>query len=151
MRKTLLIILTFFLISSCAQKICESYGEEYVPSSLNESIEFLECEWADNLKNEFKLKPEEDAVTELHFGYGLYLRNEWELWKGNNELSKSFHEIGITHPDDISSIILTSFHRKLNNQNIEIEKQVQYYKDYWKNNKPQEFLNDSLHEPKIDF
>jgi len=152
MRKTLFIIFTAFLISNCAQKKCELYTENYIPKNLNESVEFLECEWADNLKNEFKLKPEKEAVSELHHSYGQYLRNQWELWNGNNELSLSFQEIGITHPDDISSIILTSFHRKLNNKNIEIEKQAQFYKDYWKKSESLESLDDSEPVPdELDF
>ena len=152
MRKTLLIIFTSFLITNCTQNNCGIYKENYIPSNLNESVEFLDCKWSDSLKMEFKLKPEKEAVFELHHGYGMYMRNGWELWKGNNELSQSFHEIGISHPDDISSIILTSFHRKLNNKDFELEKQVQFYKDFWKKSKSLESLDDSEPIPsELDF
>jgi hypothetical protein len=71
------------------------------------------------------------AVAGMHFGAGLSMRNGWKLWKGKNSLARYFHSIGIFHPDDMSSIILTSFHRRLNGKNIELASQVRYYQDYW--------------------
>ena len=56
-------------------------------------------------------------------------------------LVKYFNELGIYHPDDISSIILTSFHRKLNNKSIDLAKQVESYKKYWVTSKAR---NDSI-------
>lgn len=141
MRQTLFIIFIAFLISNCSQKKCEIYTENYIPKNLHQAVGFIECEWAGNLKNEFKLKPEKEAVTDLHDNYGRYLRNHWKLWKGENELSIFFHKIGVKHPDDISSIILTSFHRKLNNKNFEAEKQAQFYKDFWKKSESLELEN----------
>jgi predicted Zn-ribbon and HTH transcriptional regulator len=70
-------------------------------------------------------------VTELHFGTGMGIRNGWELWKGKNRISRFFKSKGITHPDDMSSIILTSFHRDLNNKPIDLEGQISVYQEYW--------------------
>jgi len=54
------------------------------------------------------------------------LRNEWKLNK-NSHLAIYFHDLGIIHPDDMTSIILTSFHRYLNGKYIELAKQVAVY------------------------
>ncbi|NME72089.1 DUF6794 domain-containing protein [Flammeovirga aprica] len=69
--------------------------------------------------------------------------------------SKYFRDLGINHPDDMSSIILTSFHRYLNDIDIKLDEQVKLYKDYWEksnqaeiNRKRKEFnefsVNDSV-------
>jgi uncharacterized protein YbaR (Trm112 family) len=83
---------------------------------------------------EIKNLQEQDFVTDAHFGLGRWLRNEWELWSvpENSRLVDYFHELGITHADDMSSIILTSYHRHLNGKEIKLEEQIKHYQDYWK-------------------
>jgi hypothetical protein len=41
-------------------------------------------------------------------------------------------EIGITHPDDMSSIILLSFHRHLNGKELNLSTQVRIYQQFQK-------------------
>ena len=62
---------------------------------------------------------------------GMWIRNSW-IRKGNDSLANQFHKIGIYHPDDISTIILTSLHRKLNNKELKLKEQARHYIDYWK-------------------
>jgi hypothetical protein len=134
MRQQIVIcILIFNLGVAYSQNDCDKYSDNYIPKNLNDAISYLDCTWSDVDKEEFKNKNEEDAVAELHFGTGLAIRNNWELWKrGKNRLELFFNIRGISHPDDISSIILTSFHRHLNNKDIELKAQIKYYKQYWK-------------------
>ncbi len=66
-----------------------------------------------------------------HFGLGLWMRNNWELWKGG-ELSKYFNELGIHHPDDMTGIILRSYIAKLRGEEYSIEKDIEHYQAYWK-------------------
>ena len=77
-----------------------------------------------------KVKTEKEFTTDSHFGLGLWIRNNWGLWKGSR-LSNFFIANGIFHPDDMSGIILTSYHRKLNGIEIQLEKQIKYYQEYW--------------------
>lgn len=124
----ILISLSFDLQS---QQSCEKYSDEYIPKDLLDAISYLDCVWSDSSKVAFKSKPENEAVSMLHFGTGLYIRNNWGLWEGKNQLYNSFRSQGIFHPDDISSIILTSFHRKLNEIEINLDEQIWEYKKYW--------------------
>ena len=126
---TLIFLLVFGTVFS--QDYCEKYKENYIPKNLNDAIEYLNCEWSEFDKTEFKNKEENSGVTELHFGTGMGIRNGWELWKGNNQISRFFKSKGIFHPDDMSSIILTSLHRNLNSKPIELDKQISFYKNYW--------------------
>lgn len=133
MKNTISILLLFVFGTVFSQNDCKEYQEGYVPNNLRDAIEYLVCEWSESDKIEFKNKEEDDAVTELHFGTGMGIRNGWELWKGKNRISRFFKSKGIFHPDDMSSIVLTSFHRHLNNMPINLDSQVKHYKSYWEN------------------
>ena len=49
-----------------------------------------------------------------------------------------------TDVDDMSSIIITSYYRYLNNLPINLNEQVEYYKEYWKNINDEEIKNREL-------
>jgi len=126
----IVLILSFGITYS--QDNCDYYQDDYVPKNLDDALAYLDCKWSDKDKEDFKNKTEKDAVTELHFGTGQAIRNNWGLWeKRKNSIKRYFTRHGIYHPDDISSIILTSYHRKLNNKPIDLDKQIESYKDYW--------------------
>jgi len=131
MKSTIAIILLLVFGTVFSQDDCKEYKKGYIPKNLKDAIEYLGCEWSESDKIEFKNKNEDSAVTELHFGYGMGIRNGWKLWKGKNQVSKFFKSKGIFHPDDMSSIILTSFHRDLNNKPIDLDKQISVYQKYW--------------------
>lgn len=101
-----------------------------IPTTLNECYSALNSKLSDSTIQEFKAMPENEAVSSSHFGLGMWIRNNWGLWK-SSELSEYFNELGLKHPDDISSVILTSYHRTLNNKDVGLEKQIEFYKDYW--------------------
>jgi len=78
---------------------------------------------------------DEDTVSATyHHSLGRVMRNSWELWQ-DSTLKRYFNEIGIFHPDDMSGIIITSFQRHLKSEPIKLDEQVQFYKDFWENNK----------------
>ncbi|WP_458626462.1 DUF6794 domain-containing protein [Winogradskyella sp. PC D3.3] len=135
------IIIVIFLILPTillSQNDCEKYVDKYIPTDLNDAISFFECKWTEDSLNGFKNKEEQSATSELHFGTGMSLRNNWKLWAGTSDLSKFFRDLGINHPDDMSGILLTSLHRKLNGIEIDLDKQIKYYKDYWTESKRKE-------------
>ncbi|QIE58693.1 hypothetical protein G5B37_03685 [Rasiella rasia] len=131
MNKKILVLFLIFPTLLISQNDCGKFIEKYIPTDLNDAIAFFECKWSEENLNEFKNKEEQKATSELHFGTGRSLRNNWKLWAGTSELSKFFRDLGINHPDDMSGIILTSLHRKLNGIEIKLDNQIKYYKDYW--------------------
>lgn len=148
MRQLILTILLFNVGLAFSQNDCGKYKDEYVPKNLNDALSFLNCIWSDSSKVSFKTKDEKDAVVELHFGTGQAIRNNWGLWeKRKNSLVRYFNRYGIYHPEDISSIILTSFHRNLNNKPIDLDKQIEYYKAYWEKAKTrQDSIENKIHQ-----
>lgn len=79
----------------------------------------------------FKKMPEDQIAAKYHFNLGMHLRNEWGLWDQKSELYKYFAAMGLFHPDDMSGVILLSFHRHLNGKELKVEEQIEKYKNYW--------------------
>jgi hypothetical protein len=102
------------------------------PKTIDEAIAYFENKWNDKEKDAYRTTPEQKAVSDMHFSVGIWIRNEWIRNVKDTSLLNQFHSLGIDHPNDMSGIILTSLHRKLNNLPIDLEAQVTYYKDYWK-------------------
>lgn len=108
-------------------------SKKRIPNNLNEALESLaimlpqdDLNWIDNCA--------ETDMIRLHSGLGRWLRNNWGLWQGSN-LSRYFNNLDINHPDDMSGIITTSFWRYRHNQPLQLDEQIQHYKDYWEKNK----------------
>ena len=109
----------------------------YIPKSLDDCFVTLNKILPDSIKNEFELMEENEAVSRSHFGLGIWMRNNWGLW-GGTRLSIYFNELGVYHPDDMSGIILTSYHRYLNSKELKLEDQIKYYQKYWEEINKQE-------------
>jgi len=122
MKKVIFSACMIFLIS-CSQRT--------VPLFLRGTINDIDRNLNDTVKFDFKTYPEYISTTKHHFGLGLNIRNERNLWKASF-LKNWFRLKGIYHPDDMSSIILTSYHRKLNKKYINFKEQKKFYKTYWK-------------------
>lgn len=112
----------------------DSINGHYIPKDLEDCFKQIDSFWSDSTKNEIKLQSEDDFTADAHFGFGMWMRNNWRLW-GGSRLSKYFNEKGIYHPDDMSGIILDSYHRHLTGKEINLQQQINYYKAYWKVNK----------------
>ncbi len=110
--------------------------EFYHPRTLEECFTALD-EWSlKTAKTEFAKMPEETAMGRTHMGLGMAIRNGWGLWDQKSVLARHFKErFGLTHADDMSGVILTSYHRYLNKKPLKLEEQAQYYLDWWKEHK----------------
>lgn len=106
----------------------------YIPKDITDCFTSLNIILKTENINEFKNKTSNEVIGNYHFGLGLWMRNNWGLW-GGSRLSLYFNKLGIKHPDDMSGIILTSYHRYLNNQDLDLNVQISYYMKYWENAK----------------
>jgi hypothetical protein len=111
---------------------CSLYPQDTpisVPKDLNGCFSALETLLSEESKLQI-LNMEESEIFSLHFGLGMWIRNNWGLWKGS-DLSVWFNDRGIYHPDDMSGIILRSYWLQMHGKPLEFEAQIQYYRDYW--------------------
>jgi len=96
--------------------------ESPVPRSLEECFAVLKARLSKESLEKFKNEGEEVAVSEK-FWLGIWIRDVWGLWDGS-QLAKYFRDMGVDHPNDMSTIIMMSFHRYLNDEDIKLEEQI---------------------------
>jgi hypothetical protein len=101
------------------------------PRDLDQAVKALDAIVNPVEKTNFKNKAEKKGVSEWHMSFGLIIRNKWIRNDKGSALRNYFNRLGVSHPDDMSSIILTSYHRQLNNKPIDIKQQLITYKKYW--------------------
>jgi len=99
--------------------------KNYIPRNLEECFAELKKNLTEEQLEKFRNQKEHDAVHDHHFVLGLWIRDKWGLWDGSR-LAKYFNDIGVLHPNDMSCIILTSFHGHLNNKDIRPEEQIKH-------------------------
>lgn len=122
--------LLFIIILFTNTELLSQKTNNYLPKNLNDALNYIERTWSKEDLIKFKKNNEKDAVTNQHFGYGLFLRNNW-VRHGNPSFNKYFNNLGIYNPDDISAIVLTCLHGKLNKKDFKLKEQINYYKEYW--------------------
>jgi len=127
MKTSILILFVFISSTLFAQKDCNDYPKNYVPIDLTDALNYLDCIWNDSLKTDFKKLPERVAVNDYYRNYRVGISERWGLVNGNTDIYNYFQNLGIFNPDDMSHIILTSFHRYLNGKDLEFEKTVKRY------------------------
>lgn len=117
--------------------ITDTINGIYIPKDLDDCFKQINSFWNDSTKTKVKNWKEDEFTGKVHLSFGMWMRNNWQLW-GGSRLSKYFSDLGIHHPDDMSGIILDSYHRYLNKTDIKLDEQVKYYQDYWENSKKAE-------------
>jgi hypothetical protein len=99
------------------------------PSTLSAAMDCLDAHWT--AREEYNALPYEDTII-AHFGFGMWVRNNWGLW-GGGPLAEYFNSLGINHPDNMSGIILTSYWLRSNGCPVRLDDQLGYYRAYWDN------------------
>lgn len=112
------------------QQVAKRGELDYIPFDLEDCFSHLKLILTPDDLKDIRNKTEENMCS-FHFNFGMALRNKWGLWKGSR-LALWFNTLGITHADDMTGIIFTSFWRHLNNQPIRLEEQVRFYLNYWR-------------------
>ncbi len=113
------------------QKIDTIGRINYIPQTLSECLDQLDSILNPLQKDWIKCLPDKKFAALAHHELGMNLRNNWGLWVGS-KLFINLYLMGIFHPDDMSSIILTSYQRHLKGENLKTEEQLKYYQDYWR-------------------
>lgn len=75
---------------------------------------------------------EKRVISMTHSNYGQYIRNSYSLWE-DSALTKEMRDMGFTHADDMSSTLIKCAIRDIKGEPREIEKEIQHYKEFWKN------------------
>jgi len=101
-----------------------------VPNNLNECFSTLDKLLSVKQKELWRCKSEEQIAMQSHFGFGRWIRNNWQLYS-NTKLVKDLVKRGILHPDNMSTIILTAYHRKLRDEPLKLETMIAALQKEW--------------------
>lgn len=127
--------------------------ENYIPKTLGEAHLFLDTYLVD--KDVFKNTPEDQVMGIAHMTLGRWLRNRWHLWWSPElyekvkeakpdypaekpELVQGFNDLGIMVGDDMSGIIIMSYHAKLNDRPYDLDAEVKKIKEFYENQNKEE-------------
>jgi hypothetical protein len=123
----------------------------YIPQDLHECYRELDRMLHPDAKEYLAgtlagLSETEEELFDLnmgHMGLGMYLRNYWGLWIGSR-LAQYFADMDVTHPDDMSGIILDSYKAYLRNEPYDLKGAVKKHQEYWKKIQEKEMAEEGI-------
>jgi hypothetical protein len=90
----------------------EAINGVYIPKDLGECFIELDKLLSEIDKKEMSALPKKADMIRYHLSLGMWMRNNWGLW-GGSRLYKYFHDKGLNHPEDMSSIVLFYYYEWL--------------------------------------
>lgn len=100
----------------------------YIPKDLEDCFKQIDSFWNDTVKNEVRTMTSSEFGGNTHFGIGLWMRNNWQLW-GGSRLSKYMNDLGIYHPDNMSGTILSLYYKYLTEEEFDLAKEIEKIKE----------------------
>ena len=101
--------------------IKREWGE--APATLAEAHMRLERMLSAEELAEVDAMPSERGMSKYHMGLGAGIRNGWGLWRGS-ALAEQMLELGFTHPDNMSGVILETLWCKRHGQDLRLEQRA---------------------------
>lgn len=102
------------------------------PTTLEECMKALSTELTKEGQLEILRLPK-DELSILHHSLGMWIRNNWDLWK-DGPLKDHMVSLGFIHPDDMSQSIIVEYWNRLNGQPSSLQEDIKRYKEYWEKN-----------------
>lgn len=94
-----------YLDEAKRRSVAETIQGRYIPKDLGDALVQLDKELSAIDRNEMAALSKREEMISYHFGLGTWMRNNWGLWS-TSRLQKYFMDKGVTHPEDMSSVIL---------------------------------------------
>lgn len=104
----------------------DSINGVYIPENIYDAMLQIDGFWSDSVKQVVREMSVGEFTIGAHMGFGMWIRNNWQLW-GGSRLSKFLEKQAGTHPDDMSDAILRAYHKYLCGDK-ELNEQVELYK-----------------------
>lgn len=95
----------------------------YIPKDLDDAFSQLAKRSEPEALASFKHAPEDLVAKKLHFSLGRWMMHNWNFEEGSR-ISHYLQELGLRNNDDKAQFLIVSFHRHLNEIDLEVEKHV---------------------------
>jgi hypothetical protein len=89
----------------------------YIPTDLHDCFVQLDKILSEKDRSEIKCLKNRDETIKYHHELGMWLRNNWGLW-GGSRLQIYFLDKKVSHPDNMSALVLEFYYDWLNNKNL---------------------------------
>lgn len=104
----------------------------YIPKDLNDAFAQFDILIEEKDRMGFQKLTEEDAYHKLFFSFHRWIINNWGF-DGGSRFSHYLKGIGLSHPEDMATFVLLTYHRKLNNKELGVKELATKLKDNRKN------------------
>lgn len=95
----------------------------YIPKDHLDAIKELKEMSPEEALAKFRTHSEATVIKKLHFGLGRWIRYNWNFYEGSR-LAEHLKVLGVSHPDDMSTLLMTLLHRDLNSNPANVEELV---------------------------
>jgi hypothetical protein len=106
--------------------------DDHEPKTLEEAIDILD-QCLDDAERAYVLKT---GAVGLHFGFGMSMRNGWNLWRSIPDKSTALAQniierFGVSHGDDLSGLILDGLVARLKGEEFRPKEKAAGFKEHW--------------------
>lgn len=98
----------------------------YIPKDLQDAFAELRRLSAPADLEKFRSVHEDTVRTRLHFGLGRWMIVNWGFYEGSR-MAHYLREAGLVHPDDMARVLIVTFHRHLNQKELQFAEEVARY------------------------
>ena len=126
------LMITFSSLSYAQQK--ETNKTVYdipIPKTIEKCFEILDKTMSNDEIQLVKTLPEDSIYFHKEFQYGTDFFHAWKIYDGS-KLTKYFNKKGLYGSNEIYETILISYHRYLNQENINLEELIDKYRVFQK-------------------
>ncbi len=92
----------------------------YIPKDMNDAFAVINTMIEDKDKDKFKNLNEQDALRKLYFSFHRWIIVNWGF-EGGSRFSHYLKNIGLSHPEDMATFVVITYHRKLNNKDLGVK------------------------------
>jgi len=102
----------------------------YVPTDVSDALAWLDANLPPSVRQWLQDADELHAVAGLSRFPALDLRDRWGLASGSR-LARSLEALGLTYPDAMATLVVTSFWRQLHDRPLRVDEQAGYLQRTW--------------------
>lgn len=106
----------------------EYINNVYIPQDLSDAMKELDQKMDEAGKTKFAAMSEADASTKVYFSFGRWMTVNWGMEEGSR-LTLYFHNQGIGKLEDMVRILMVTYHRHINQKDLQTAELIEYYRE----------------------
>jgi hypothetical protein len=100
----------------------------YIPKDLNDAFAVINTMIEEKDREKFRQLNEQAALHKLYFSFHRWLIVNWGF-EGGSRFSHYLKQMGLSHPEDMATFVVITYHRKLNNKELGVKDLVTSLKE----------------------